>query len=170
MTVSVTTVGGTGTSVGTFDLVAAPTVTGLAPTSGPESGGTSVVITGTGFTGATAVKFGATNASEFHRQLRHPDHCDLAGRRRRGRQSASRRRAARARQLATFTYVAAPTVTGLAPTSGPATGGTSVVITGTGFTGATAVQFGSTDAATFTVNSGNADHRDVAGRHRARSP
>ncbi len=31
-------------------------------TSGPEAGGTSVVITGTGFTGATAVKFGATAA------------------------------------------------------------------------------------------------------------
>ncbi len=60
MTVSVTTVGGTGTSAGTFTFVPAPTVTGLAPTSGPASGGTSVVITGTGFTGATAVQFGGT--------------------------------------------------------------------------------------------------------------
>jgi hypothetical protein len=34
-----------------------PTVTGVSPNSGPISGGTSVTITGSGFTGATAVKF-----------------------------------------------------------------------------------------------------------------
>ena len=43
-------------------LAAAPTVTGLSPTSGPEAGGTPVTITGAGFTGATAVDFG-TNAA-----------------------------------------------------------------------------------------------------------
>ena len=52
-----------------------------------------------------------------------------------------------------FTYVAAPVVTGLAPTSGLAAGNTSVVITGTGFTGASAVKFGSTNATSYTVNS-----------------
>jgi hypothetical protein len=46
-----------------------------------------------------------------------------------------------------------PTVTGVSPTSGPTAGGTSVTITGTGFTGATAVKFGTTSAPTFTVNS-----------------
>ncbi|MCX2494903.1 Ig-like domain-containing protein, partial [Pedobacter sp. PF22-3] len=40
--------------------VAAPTVTALSPTSGPTGGGTSVTITGTNFTGATAVTFGVT--------------------------------------------------------------------------------------------------------------
>ena len=45
----------------------------------------------------------------------------------------------------------APTVTRVQPGAGPAGGGTSVTITGTGFTGATAVQFGSTNAATFEV-------------------
>jgi hypothetical protein len=45
-----------------------------------------------------------------------------------------------------------PTVTGLAPTSGPAAGGTSVVITGTNFTGVSAVSFGGTAATTFTVD------------------
>ncbi len=42
-----------------------PTVTGISPSSGSTSGGTSVTVTGTGFTGATAVKFGSTNASSF---------------------------------------------------------------------------------------------------------
>ena len=46
-----------------------------------------------------------------------------------------------------------PTITGLVPNSGPTTGGTSVVITGTDFTGATAVTFGGTAGASFTVDS-----------------
>src|SRR5260370_31800009 len=36
-----------------------------------------------------------------------------------------------------FTYVAAPPVTGISPGAGPATGGTTVTITGTKFRGAT---------------------------------
>src|SRR5262249_19262642 len=43
----------------------APTVTAIAPYAGPTTGGTSIAITGAGFTGATAVKFGATNASSY---------------------------------------------------------------------------------------------------------
>ena len=49
----------------------------------------------------------------------------------------------------------APTVTGISPTNGPTAGGTSITITGTNFTGATAVKFGSTNATSFTVNSAN---------------
>jgi hypothetical protein len=47
----------------------------------------------------------------------------------------------------------AASVTGVSPTSGPLTGGTSVTISGSGFTGATAFDFGSTPAPAFTVNS-----------------
>jgi IPT/TIG domain len=43
----------------------APTVTGVSPTSGTTAGSTSVTITGTNLTGASAVKFGATNASSY---------------------------------------------------------------------------------------------------------
>ena len=49
-----------------------------------------------------------------------------------------------------FTYTALPIVTGLSPATGPPAGGQSITITGTNFTGATAVKFGTT-AATFTV-------------------
>ena len=43
----------------------APAVTSVAPATGPDSGGTSVTITGTAFTGATAVTFGGVAATSF---------------------------------------------------------------------------------------------------------
>ncbi|MEA4893237.1 MAG: Ig-like domain-containing protein [Peptococcaceae bacterium] len=54
----------------------------------------------------------------------------------------------------TFTTDAAePVITSIFPNSGPTAVGTSVTITGTNFTGATAVKFGSADAASYTVDS-----------------
>ena len=46
-----------------------------------------------------------------------------------------------------------PAVTGISPVSGPWVGGTSVTITGSGFSGATAVEFGTAAASSFSVNS-----------------
>ncbi|MES4892199.1 IPT/TIG domain-containing protein [Streptomyces sp. NPDC096012] len=46
-----------------------------------------------------------------------------------------------------------PVVSSVSPAQGPVSGGTTVVITGTGLTGATAVRFGSANAASYTVNS-----------------
>ena len=47
-----------------------------------------------------------------------------------------------------FTYIAAPTVTGIDPISGSTGGGTPVTITGTDFNAVTAVTFGGTAATT----------------------
>ena len=44
---------------------APPSISGLSPSSGQEAGGTSVVISGSGFVGATAVDFGANPAASF---------------------------------------------------------------------------------------------------------
>ena len=44
-------------------------------------------------------------------------------------------------------------VTGVSPSSGPSSGGTTVTISGSNFTGATGVNFGGTAAGSFTVNS-----------------
>jgi hypothetical protein len=63
--VTVTTPGGT-SATGAGDLftyIPPPTITAVAPTEGPEAGGTAVTITGTNLAGATAVRFGATEAS-----------------------------------------------------------------------------------------------------------
>jgi hypothetical protein len=49
----------------TFTTVALPAISSVSPSIGSPGGGTSVTITGTNFTGATAVKFGSTNATSF---------------------------------------------------------------------------------------------------------
>ncbi|EKF18646.1 Calx-beta domain-containing protein [Nitratireductor pacificus] len=58
---------GDGQGVGTIvnDDLAGPSVTSISPNNGPEAGGTSVTITGTNFTGATAVTFGGAAAASF---------------------------------------------------------------------------------------------------------
>ncbi len=50
----------------------APVVSSVSPNSGSPSGGTSVTITGTNLTGATAVTFGATAATSFTVNFRDP--------------------------------------------------------------------------------------------------
>jgi hypothetical protein len=46
-------------------VVNKPTVTKISPTTGPDNGNTSVIITGTSFTAATAVDFGSNAALSF---------------------------------------------------------------------------------------------------------
>jgi hypothetical protein len=58
---------------------------------------------------------------------------------------------------------AGPWITSLSPDNGPAAGGTTVVISGRNFSGATAVRFGANPATSFTVNS---DRRSSRSRRR----
>ena len=53
---------------------------------------------------------------------------------------------------AAWVFVNPLSVTRLTPSTGPASGGTTVVISGTGFSGATGVRFGAVPAASFTVD------------------
>jgi IPT/TIG domain len=48
-----------------FSYVAPPSVASVSPSSGSESGGTAVTITGENLANATAVRFGATRAASF---------------------------------------------------------------------------------------------------------
>ena len=130
-------------------------MTSISPTIGTTSGGTSVTITGTNFTDATAVNFGGTAASSFAidsdtaiaviSPANSAGVVDVTIATVDGTSAAS--------SADQFTYSAEPTVASISPNAGPTSGGTSVTITGTNFTGATAIQFGSTVASSFTVNS-----------------
>ena len=126
-----------------------PAVSSFTPTSG--AAGTSVTITGTGFTGATAVTFNGAAAtftvnSDTQITATVPTAAATGP-------IAVTTPAGTGTSTASFTVTgtgSGPAVSSFTPTSGAA--GTSVTITGTGFTGATAVTFNGA-AATFTVNS-----------------
>jgi IPT/TIG domain/RTX calcium-binding nonapeptide repeat (4 copies) len=47
------------------ELPAPPGVTGISPSSGPETGGTTVTVSGHDFLGVSAVRFGSTSATSF---------------------------------------------------------------------------------------------------------
>ncbi len=154
--VRVTTGGGTSatSAADQFTYVSAPTVTSVSPTAGPTAGGTSVVITGTNLSGATAVTFGATAATGFTVN----GATQITATAPAGTGTVDVRITTVGGTSATsaadqFTYVPAPTVTSVSPASGSSIGGTTVTLTGTNFTGATAVTFGGTAATGFTVNS-----------------
>jgi hypothetical protein len=128
--------------------LAAPAITSLNPTSGPPAGGNTVTITGTNLTGATAVRFGANLAAFTVVSSTQINAVAPAGS---GAVSVTASSPAGTSNALTYTYVTAPSVTSVSPSQGPLPGGNTVTITGSGFTGATSVQFGSAPAASFTV-------------------
>jgi hypothetical protein len=148
--VVVTTIGGTSNGL-PYTYVAAPAITSLSPNQGPTAGGTSVTITGTNLTLATTVKFGAASATGFT-VLSDTQIVAVAPPSTGTVQVTVVTPGGTSNGLA-YTYVAAPTVTGLSPSQGPTAGGTSVTITGTNLSLVTAVKFGAVSAA-FTLVSG----------------
>jgi hypothetical protein len=154
-----------------------PAVTGISPNSGPVSGGNNIGVSGSDLTGASDVFVGSNDISTtpcagifpcFNvdsavsitvQQL--PSHSavtvDITVQTPAGTSSIT--------SADHYTYLPpAPTVTGAAPSTGPATGGTNVTVTGTGFQGtgfsATDVFVGAVDISTqcpgapcFTVSS-----------------
>ncbi|MEV8422826.1 IPT/TIG domain-containing protein [Streptomyces niveus] len=131
-----------------------PTISSINPSQGPTTGGTTVTLTGTGMTGSTAVRFGSTNATSFTVNSA-TQITAVSPPRTAGAAAVIVVNPTGNSNSVTFTYVVAqvPVVTGVAPGSGPTAGGTSVTLTGTGFTGATSVTFAGLPATSFTVNS-----------------
>jgi IPT/TIG domain len=132
-------------------FAAVPTIISFAPTSGPV--GTSVTITGTGFTvpDITKVTFGANTATPVDQttvivdsstQVRAAVPTGALT----GKLTVTNTDGTSAQSSGTFTVTAAsvPTITSFAPTSGPV--GTSVTITGTNLSGATSVKFNGVSA------------------------
>lgn len=142
--VSVVTPLGTAAFSG-FTLALPPSITSFSPQFG--SMGADITITGTNFTGVTAVSFGGVNATSF--TLTSPTsivaYVDSG--------ASGNIAVTTAGGTATapgFTYIG-PTITSFSPASGNA--GTSVTITGTNLNGTSAVSFGGVPAASFTITS-----------------
>lgn len=155
--VIVTTVNGSNTTTGTqndFTYTGGPTVTLLNPNTGPATGNTIVTITGTGFTSSgMTVKFGTVTAVFTY--IDATTVVAVAPAQSAGTVDVTVTTPGGTSPNTTaddYTYTgsAAPVVTSVSPASGPV--GTTITITGTGFTGATSVTVGGVSAS-FTVNS-----------------
>ncbi|WP_310723470.1 IPT/TIG domain-containing protein [Streptomyces sp. N2A] len=149
--ITVTTPGGTSNGVA-YAYGSVPVVSGVSPNQGPVFGGNTVILTGSNFSGATAVTFGATTATSFTvdsdtriTAVAPPGTGTV--------QVTVTTPAGISSQFVTYAYtqVAGPVLSSVTPASGPAAGGTTVTLTGSGLSGTTAVRFGSTVASSFTV-------------------
>jgi hypothetical protein len=138
-----------------FRFVRPPAVTAITPSAGRVTGATTVSITGARFDSTTRVLFGGVAGSNLHvtsettLTVVAPEHAPGTVDVRVVTRYGSSPLVAADR----YTYVAPPSVTGVSPQDGPATGGTVVTITGANLDLATAVLFGSTRVAELTVTS-----------------
>jgi hypothetical protein len=128
--------------------VVGPLVTSVSPSTGPSAGGTKVTVTGSGFTGATAVDFGGTPATHV-RVARDGKSLTAISPSAVGHSPVDVTVTSPADGAGlpqppsdTFTY-SSPSITSITPSSGPTTGGKRFTIAGTNLQGAT-VTFGST--------------------------
>ncbi|MEI6142357.1 MAG: FG-GAP-like repeat-containing protein, partial [Mariniphaga sp.] len=129
-------------------IIPVPTITSFEPASAVI--GETVTITGTNFTEPTAVSFGGTAAASFYFVSATSITAVVAN----GTSgSVSVTTGGVTASLAGFTFVPPPTITSFTPAS--AGTGATVTITGTNFTGTTAVSFGGTAAISFTVINAN---------------
>ncbi|MFN5026249.1 MAG: IPT/TIG domain-containing protein [Bacteroidota bacterium] len=130
-----------------YTVFPAPTVSSFTPSTGPA--GTTVTITGTDFNAVTNVRFNGVNSSFTVNSTTTITATVPAG------ASTGAITVVNGSGTGTsgtnFTVTLPPTISGFSPSSGGV--GSTVVITGSNFTGATAVSFNGTAAASYTVNS-----------------
>jgi hypothetical protein len=145
--VTVSTTYGTSTTspADQYTYVAAPTVTGVSPSSGPLSGGSTVTITGTNLAYPTAVKFGgylATILTNSSTTITVTPPSSVSG----GTVDITVTTAGGTSATSSadqYTFSSLPTVTSVSPSSGPLSSGPTVTITGTSLAYPTSVTFGS---------------------------
>ncbi|MGA5699741.1 beta strand repeat-containing protein [Peterkaempfera bronchialis] len=145
----VTTTGGVSNGINFMYATPTPVISTVAPNQGPVTGGNSVTLTGSGFTGATAVHFGAANAAFTVVSGTQVTAFAPAGTA--GTVNVTITTPGGTSAGVAYTYVPAPALGSVAPNQGPLAGGTTVSLTGSNLTGATAVLFGANAATSFTV-------------------
>gem|GEM_PF-1814381 len=146
--ISVTTTGGTVSSVASFTVKPpVPTITSFTPASGKI--GTALRINGTGFTGATSVKFNGVAAPGFTVVSAALITVNVPNGATTGKIVVTTP-GGTGTSATNFTVLPpAPAITSFTPANGPI--GTLVTVNGTSFTGATAVKFNGVAATSFTV-------------------
>lgn len=148
--VNVTTNGGTSNSL-SFFYIPPPIVTSISPESGVVSGGNTVTINGLNLSTASSVSFGVNAAtptvvSDSILTVTVP-----AGSV--GSVAVSVTTSGGVAGGFNYSYIDAPTIDTLSPTSGPAVGGTSVTIGGSNFATTTSVTFDGINASFGVINS-----------------
>ena len=134
--------------------VPTPAVTGLGATTGPSAGGDTVAVFGSGFTPSSTVDFGTTPAPAVtYLSANELTATTPAGSGAVDVTVLDGTAASATSNADQYFFGSAPTVTGLSTANGPASGGTAVTVTGTGFTGASALYFGNLPATSFSVTS-----------------
>jgi len=144
--ISITTSAGTHTNPANFTVTGTgPFITGYSTTNGPR--GSTVLLTGANFTGATAVRFGGVASTNFFSSAASQISADVPPGALTGPISVTTPLGSHTNPA---TFFVPPQLAAVAP-FGTNVGGT-IVLTGANFTGATAVEINGA-AAPFTVNS-----------------
>jgi hypothetical protein len=131
--------------------LAAGTITGIAPSSGPVAGGTSVALTGTGLASAPGVTFGgasATITADTDTGITVTTPPGIAG----PAEVVVTLADNSTLDAGSFVYADAPTVASVSPNAGPVAGNGAVTITGTGFQNGATVSFDGGAATAVNVN------------------
>jgi hypothetical protein len=142
-------------SSGFISYLATPTLTSCTPSSGILSGGTSCVLVGTNFVNVSSVKVGTTPVTSYTVDSITQITCITPS----GSVGPTTITIETSHGNVTsssgfFTYTSPiPTITSVSPTSGTMNGGTSIVITGTNFTGASSVKINGYSFTSYTVDS-----------------
>ena len=122
-------------------------VRAVRPLKGPQAGGTRITIAGTGFAKGATVTVGKRRATKVKvvstTRITAVTPVGPLGKVTVGVRNPTMPAAFLARA---FTYVEAPTITGVKPIKGPKSGGTKLTVTGTGFLPGAVVSFGGTPA------------------------
>ncbi|MFE2674442.1 IPT/TIG domain-containing protein, partial [Streptomyces hygroscopicus] len=123
----------------------------MSPAAGPPGGGALVTLTGSNFTQITVVRFGQMVAPSF--TVVSATRITAVAPPGSGTVQITVTGPGGTSNGAAYSYAAtpAPALTGISPASGPASGGTTVTLTGTNLLGATVVRFGAVNATAFTV-------------------
>jgi hypothetical protein len=149
--VAVTTPGGSATDPAAYDYLPIPTITSVSPAAGPLSGGGTLTIIGTGFTGANALTVGGNGCTPYTVVSDTEVTCVLPAGTAGSADVSVGTPGGSATDPGAYQYLAAPTVTSISPSAGPAKGGNAVTITGDGFTPDSAVTIGGSACTSVTV-------------------